>query len=123
MKNVDQGGVKTKDSVRIALSSFGNEQLAPIAEAGPVNPKILLGDVRLGSRDCRVCSIKPGFAENWEVYEDGLTWTLHLRNGVQFDDGWGGVTAPRRGVQHYALFGSGRPMRRGSNSGPQDRQH
>ena len=29
----------------------------------------------------------PGLAESWDVSDDGLTVTLHLRSGVMFDDG------------------------------------
>ena len=31
--------------------------------------------------------IAPGQAETWEVSEDGLTWTFHLREGLKWSDG------------------------------------
>ena len=35
----------------------------------------------------------PGLATKWEMSPDGKTWTLWIREGVQFHEGWGEVTA------------------------------
>ena len=29
----------------------------------------------------------PASAESWEVSEDGLTWTFHIKEGLQWSDG------------------------------------
>lgn len=31
--------------------------------------------------------LQPGSAESWEVSEDGLTWTFHIREGLKWSDG------------------------------------
>jgi peptide/nickel transport system substrate-binding protein len=37
--------------------------------------------------------IEPDLAQSWETSPDGLTWTFHLRHNVQFQGGFGEMTA------------------------------
>jgi len=37
-------------------------------------------------------TFEPALAESWDISEDGLTWTFHIRDGVKFHDG-GELTA------------------------------
>lgn len=50
-----------------------------------------LVDFPAGSVDLE--AIEPDLAQSWEVSPDGLTWTFHLRQGVQFHSGYGELTA------------------------------
>jgi peptide/nickel transport system substrate-binding protein len=45
--------------------------------------------------------IEPDLAENWELTDDGLVYTFHLREGAQFHRDYGEVTAEE--VQHALL--------------------
>lgn len=38
-------------------------------------------------------SFEPGLAESWEASDDGLTWTFHLKQGVQWHKGFGEFTS------------------------------
>ncbi|WP_251551989.1 ABC transporter substrate-binding protein [Neobacillus muris] len=53
-------------------------------EAFKVTENIFETLVSYGDQDT---TIHPGLAEKWDVSEDGLTYTFHLRQGVKFHDG------------------------------------
>lgn len=44
-------------------------------------------DLLTPSSEASVPEIQPALAETWEVSDDGLTYTFHLREGVTFSDG------------------------------------
>lgn len=46
---------------------------------------------------------EPDLAEDWEVSDDGLTYTFNLRDGVQFHHGYGQVTSEdvRATIEHH----------------------
>jgi peptide/nickel transport system substrate-binding protein len=51
------------------------------------------GLVRFKPGSMNPADIEPDLAESWEVSPDRLTWTFHLRHGVQFHAGYGELTA------------------------------
>jgi peptide/nickel transport system substrate-binding protein len=60
---------------------------------GPIIDAVYEG--LLGFPDGQVSSegLRPALAERWESSADGLTWTFHLRRGVQWHHGFGAFTA------------------------------
>lgn len=49
---------------------------------------IVQGNIYQGLTDIDAeLSVKPGLAENWQISEDGLTYTFFLKEGVTFHDG------------------------------------
>lgn len=53
-------------------------------ESTKINTNIYEGLVMYGDHSTE---LEPCLAESWEVSEDGLTYTFHLRQGVKFHDG------------------------------------
>jgi peptide/nickel transport system substrate-binding protein len=82
-----------KGTVTIALSSLGAEiwpgadgEYLAVGALFPVWEELITIDID----EYRLI---PNLAESWEKSSDGMTWTFHLRKGVQFHDGWGEFTA------------------------------
>lgn len=79
--------------LRVAVGSFSLEQLDPTHEAGTAvaDLQLLMYDtiLEIGENS----EIAPGLAATWSTKPDGVTWTFHLRPGVQFHGGYGELTA------------------------------
>src|SRR5262249_43822784 len=59
----------------------------------PVMNWVFNGLVRFKPGSVAIASLEPEVAEKWESSADKLTWTFHLRHGVQFQRGFGELTA------------------------------
>jgi len=65
-----------------------SDDLDPVTQDGNVNIwmfNLVLESLLKTSDDGTM--IEPGLAETWEVSEDGLTYTFHLKEGVMFSNG------------------------------------
>ena len=59
----------------------------------PVMNWVFNGLVRFKPGSVAIDSLEPDLAEKWEASADKLTWTFHLRHGVQFQRGFGEMTS------------------------------
>ena len=55
-------------------------------------------------------NLVPWLAESWEQSEDGLVWTFHLRQGVMFSNGRGGMTGGTTVLQLSLGYGCSSPV-------------
>ena len=76
---------KTSEKVLVIGYDRDAEIMDTIKTAWYSDALIYIHD-RLVTRDYEF-GYSPGLAESWDVSEDGLTWTFHLRKDVKFHDG------------------------------------
>jgi peptide/nickel transport system substrate-binding protein len=77
-----------KGTLVFAVESLSAQTMDPILEGRPGNAiyQAPMYDSLIGF-DLQKGGIGPGVAEAWELSEDGLTWTFHLRPGQRFHNG------------------------------------
>jgi len=86
-----------KDTLNVGIAAQDIGQLDPHFAVSTIDRIVAAwmfnGLVRFppGSND--PARLEPDLAQSWESSADGKTWTFHLRHGVQFQHGFGELTA------------------------------
>ncbi|MSP00435.1 MAG: ABC transporter substrate-binding protein [Acetobacteraceae bacterium] len=77
-----------KGTLIFAVESLAAQTMDPILEARPGNAtyQAAMYDALIGF-NIEKGGTGPGVAERWELSEDGLTWTFHIRPGQKFHNG------------------------------------
>ncbi|MCW1932499.1 ABC transporter substrate-binding protein [Pararhodobacter zhoushanensis] len=74
-------------NIRVAMQ-LEPPNLDPTAGAAQAVDSVVYSNIFEGlTRFMSDGSVVPGLAESWEISEDGLVYTFHLRSGVTFHDG------------------------------------
>ena len=94
------GGEASDDSAAPADSSASAGGKVLSVQIGPnpetidpaLNSAVDGGNMILHTFECLLTvdqdgKLAPGQAETWDISEDGLTWTFHLRDGLKWSDG------------------------------------
>jgi peptide/nickel transport system substrate-binding protein len=82
------GAETQKGTLVFAVESLSSQTMDPILEARPGNAiyQAAMFDSLVGF-NVEKGGIGPGVAESWELSDDGLAWTFHLRLGQKFHNG------------------------------------
>lgn len=80
-------------SLTIALSTLEAETFLPWNGGGGRTSYLAMIYEYLIYVDPKTEATKPGLATKWEMSPDGKTWTFEIRKGVQFQEGYGELTA------------------------------
>ena len=80
-------------SLTVALSNLEAETFLPWNGGGGRTPYLAMIYEYLLYTDPKTEETRPGLATKWEMSPDGKTWTLEIRKGVQFHEGYGELTA------------------------------
>lgn len=91
------GSALDRSELVVRLATQDMQELDPaymgVVGSWWVGHQIYSGLVRSDSGLSAPEDIAPDLAESWEVSDDGVTYTFHLRQGAQFHKGYGEVTA------------------------------
>ena len=78
---------QARDTITIAMQ-LEPPHLDPTSAAAQAIDSVVYTNIFEGlTRFMGDGSVVPGLAESWEISDDGLTYTFHLREGVTFHDG------------------------------------
>lgn len=89
----EQSAKEPTGSLTVALSTFAEETFLPWNGGVARQSYLLMIYDVLVYTDPKTEEQLPGLAEKWEMSPDGKTWTFWVRKGVQFNEGWGELTA------------------------------
>lgn len=84
---------RTGGTLTVAIENLGSENWAPWEMGSNELVVHRLVNEYLILLDPATAEPVPGLATEWELSEDLSTWTFRLREGVQFHDDWGEMTA------------------------------
>ena len=82
-----------EDTLVVAMSTLHEETFLPWAGGG--GRKFYMDAIYeyLTYLDPATHELKPGLATHWDVSADGKRWRLSIRQGIQFQQNWGELTA------------------------------